>query len=81
MRNGGLNSMTRRDVLRSAGVAAAAAGLGPLAVAGQDKTGTDKSKAFPEKFLWGCATAGYQVEGNNINTDLWLMEHVPKTIF
>ena len=41
----------------------------------------DKTKAFPEKFLWGCATAGYQVEGNNTSSDLWMLEHLPGTIF
>lgn len=34
---------------------------------------------FPEKFLWGAATAAHQVEGNNINSDVWVLEHVPKT--
>jgi beta-glucosidase len=42
---------------------------------------SDKSKVFPEKFLWGCATAGHQVEGNNTNSDLWLIEHLPESIF
>jgi beta-glucosidase len=42
---------------------------------------TDKSKMFPEKFLWGCATAGHQVEGNNTNSDLWLLEHLPESLF
>ena len=41
----------------------------------------DKSKSFPDKFLWGCATAGHQVEGNNTNSDLWLIEHLPESIF
>lgn len=36
---------------------------------------------FPEGFRWGVATAGHQVEGNNVNSDLWLLEHVPDTIF
>src|SRR5256885_12766070 len=36
---------------------------------------------FPEKFLWGAATAAYQVEGNNINSDLWVLEHVKPTLF
>lgn len=30
---------------------------------------------FPSHFLWGSATAGYQVEGNNINADFWAEEH------
>lgn len=32
-------------------------------------------------FLWGVATAGHQVEGNNVNSDLWLAEQVQPTIF
>ncbi len=36
---------------------------------------------FPERFLWGAATAAYQVEGNNLNTELWVMEHTPGTMF
>jgi len=43
--------------------------------------GADKGKMFPDKFLWGCATAGHQVEGNNTNSDLWAMEHMPESIF
>ena len=38
-------------------------------------------KTFPEGFLWGTATAAHQVEGNNVNSDLWVMEHVSGTIF
>ncbi len=94
MKHGELSSMTRRELLQSASLTAAVVGLGPMAMAGQDKTGAaqkagvtnragtaGKSGAFPEKFLWGCATAAYQVEGNNTNTDLWLMEYLPGTIF
>jgi len=36
---------------------------------------------FPEGFLWGTATAAHQVEGNNVNNDVWLLEHVPGTMF
>jgi beta-glucosidase len=36
---------------------------------------------FPKGFLWGTATAAHQVEGNNVNSDFWLAEHVPGTIF
>ncbi len=34
---------------------------------------------FPKGFLWGTATAAHQVEGNNINSDGWVLEHVPGT--
>lgn len=30
---------------------------------------------FPDNFLWGTATAAHQVEGNNVNSDFWLLEH------
>jgi beta-glucosidase len=37
------------------------------------------SHSFPANFLWGAATAAHQVEGNNINSDSWLMEHLSPT--
>ncbi len=39
------------------------------------------SITFPKDFLWGTATAAHQVEGNNINSDFWLLEHMPETLF
>ncbi|MEO6717917.1 MAG: family 1 glycosylhydrolase [Novosphingobium sp.] len=37
-------------------------------------------RPFPRGFLWGASTAGHQIEGNNVNSDLWLMENIePKT--
>jgi len=39
------------------------------------------NKAFPKGFLWGTATAGHQVEGNNVNSDIWALEHVTPSIF
>ena len=36
---------------------------------------------LPDGFLWGAATAGHQVEGNNVNSDIWFLEHLPGTIF
>jgi beta-glucosidase len=29
---------------------------------------------FPKDFLWGTASAGYQYEGNSVNTDFWKWE-------
>ncbi|HWD00507.1 MAG TPA: family 1 glycosylhydrolase [Candidatus Sulfopaludibacter sp.] len=37
--------------------------------------------AFPAEFIWGAATAAHQVEGNNINSDLWVLEHCDPTLF
>jgi len=83
--------MTRRSLLQGASAAAVVGMLGSTSSA---KTGDSeppetaaasaaagKTKTFPEKFLWGCATAGHQVEGNNTNSDLWAMEHMPESIF
>lgn len=39
------------------------------------------SNKFPAGFLWGTATAAHQVEGNNTNSDFWVMEHLPGTVF
>ncbi len=32
---------------------------------------------FPKDFLWGCATAAHQVEGNNTNNNWWEWEQQP----
>lgn len=37
--------------------------------------------SFPAGFLWGTAGAAHQVEGGNINSDCWVLEHVPGTPF
>jgi beta-glucosidase len=31
--------------------------------------------------LWGAATAAHQVEGGNVNSDSWVLEHLPHTLF
>jgi beta-glucosidase len=36
---------------------------------------------FPTGFLWGAATAAYQVEGNNVGSDVWAMEHARPTVY
>ncbi len=38
-------------------------------------------KSFPPGFIWGAATAAHQVEGNNVNSDLWILEHCDPTLF
>jgi beta-glucosidase len=40
-----------------------------------------KPQGFPRGFLWGAATAGHQVEGGNVGSDTWAVEHLVKTSF
>ena len=86
-----LKSMSRRTLLRGASAATVVRMIGSRSQARtgkSDKTTAprgaspvDKSKSFPDNFLWGCATAGHQVEGNNTSSDLWLIEHLPDGVF
>jgi beta-glucosidase len=39
------------------------------------------AKPVPKGFLWGTAISAHQSEGNNTNSDMWLNEHVPGTLF
>jgi beta-glucosidase len=39
------------------------------------------SVRFPTGFLWGTATAAHQVEGQNVASDFWVLEHTPGTGF
>ncbi len=68
-------SIDRRTFVSGAAVLAA---LPDSAFAGSSKVG---SKPFPKNFLWATATAGHQVEGNNTNSDTWLLENVEPTVF
>lgn len=36
---------------------------------------------FPDGFLWGASTAGHQVEGGNVNAELWPMEWAEPSMF
>lgn len=86
-----LKPISRRTLLQGASAATVVGMMGstsfahagnadkPTAPAASGSSG--KSKAFPDKFLWGCATAGHQVEGNNTSSDLWLVEHLPESVF
>jgi beta-glucosidase len=38
-------------------------------------------RTFPEGFLWGAATAGHQVEGDNDNSDIWFLEQQQPSVF
>jgi beta-glucosidase len=38
-------------------------------------------QTFPKGFLWGVATAAHQVEGNNLNSDAWVLEQMKPSMF
>jgi beta-glucosidase len=38
-------------------------------------------KRFPDGFIWGTATAAHQVEGNNVSSDYWALEHARPSLF
>ena len=38
-------------------------------------------RRFPEGFLWGAATAGHQIEGDNDNSDIWFLEQQTPSVF
>jgi beta-glucosidase len=38
-------------------------------------------KNFSSDFMMGAATAAHQVEGNNVYSDFWTMEHIPGTMY
>jgi len=42
---------------------------------------TDHQRTFPADFLWGASTAAHQIEGSNVNSDCWVMEHVQPSMF
>jgi len=64
--------LDRRDAMTAIGAAGVLAAL-PAAAA--------RAKPWPKNFLWGVATAGHQIEGNNVASDYWLLEHLPVTDF
>lgn len=40
-----------------------------------------KGRKAPRGFLWGAAISGHQSEGNNVNSDCWLLENLPESVF
>lgn len=70
--------LNRRNFL-GAGALAAALAARPQALAELPRELMRDESVAP--FLWGAATAGHQVEGNNVASDIWLLEQVKPTLF
>lgn len=78
------SSITRRELLRGSSAFAVVSRLGNFKSLGNQEAIADTvniSSTFPAGFLWGCATSAHQVEGNNTNSDIWMLEHLPISIF
>ncbi|WP_083942884.1 glycoside hydrolase family 1 protein [Sphingomonas soli] len=58
---------------------ATAAALGIAAPAAAQASG--RKRAVPPGFLWGTAISAHQSEGNNTNSDAWLMENIQPSMF
>jgi beta-glucosidase len=78
----------KRDDHRSAGgtlsrrgFLGVAAGLPLLARGAAGDATAPATNTRSSNFLWGASTAGHQVEGNNVASDIWLLEQVRPTVF
>ena len=69
----GKGALTRREMLAGSGALA-------LAAPALAQTGGGRRPA-PPGFLWGTAISGHQSEGNNTNSDAWLMENMRPSMF
>ncbi|HEU4625461.1 MAG TPA: family 1 glycosylhydrolase [Steroidobacteraceae bacterium] len=63
---------TRREVL------AALAAAATLRVSSGH---TATRSPIPKGFLWGAAISAHQSEGSDVNSDSWLLEHLPETVY
>ena len=78
-----LLSPSRRAVLRGSAATLTAIGLAGagLGTGSAGQAAAANRKRFPEGFIWGTATAGHQVEGNDVNSDIWFLEQLQPTLF
>jgi beta-glucosidase len=74
-------SPARRDVLRGSAATLAAIGLASAGFGTTGRAAATSRKHFPQGFIWGTATAGHQVEGNDVNSDTWFLEQLQPSLF
>lgn len=69
------------DLSRRTVMAGAAIGLIHATTARAVAAAGGARRPLSPDFLWGTAISAYQSEGNNTNSDAWLMENIRPTIF
>lgn len=57
------------------------AGLAAAAAVVTSPTRAAARGAMPRGFLWGAAISAHQSEGNDLNSDSWLLENLPETVY
>jgi beta-glucosidase len=63
---------TRRDVLAALAATTALRAFTGFAA---------PRRGMPKGFLWGAAISAHQSEGNDVNSDSWLLENLPETVY
>ena len=76
-----MNTIDRRGLMSAAAAVGATAAFHSTDLFARSAEPKPVDPHFPPGFLWGAATSAHQVEGNNLNADLWVIENVPGTIF
>jgi beta-glucosidase len=69
---------TRREVLAGLAATGAAASAGRSAL---HAATNPAPRRMPQGFLWGAAISAHQSEGNDVNSDSWLLENLPETVY
>lgn len=64
---------TRREALAGLAATSLVGTAGPAMAAA--------SRKVPKDFLWGAAISAHQSEGNDVNSDCWLLENLPNSVF
>jgi len=57
------------------------AGLAASATIGAASAEALPRAVMPNGFLWGAAISAHQSEGNDVNSDSWLLENLPETVY
>lgn len=73
--------LTRRKALGLMCAGTAAMTTPRISAQAQSTSHISRSALPTAGFLWGAATSGHQVEGNNVNDDCWLLEHLAHSMF
>lgn len=70
-----METLSKRHFLATGIATAGATMLPEMAIAARSE------RRFPSHFIWGASTSSYQIEGNGVSSDIWLLEQVKPTLY